>query len=166
MFAVILLPEFRLQAALRHRPELRGKAVALVEKQDAKGVILERTETAQSFGVVPEMAAVQALARCPHLEILPRAYAQEKCVKAALVETASSLSPDVEETADGYCTVDMRRGGVKDWQEFGDQIVERLRECGGRQTSPRRRTAQRLRSLDKSFVGNGRERPRDSFSSA
>lgn len=126
MFSVILLPEFRLQAALRHRPDLRGKPVVLVEKENAKGVVIERTESAQQFGILPEMAAVQALARCPHLEILPRAYAQEKCVKTALVETAFSLSPDVEVTADGYCTVDLRRSGVKDWQDFGNKIVERL----------------------------------------
>ena len=47
MFAVILLPEFRLQAALRHRPELRGKAVGLVDQGDAKGVILDRTAAAE-----------------------------------------------------------------------------------------------------------------------
>jgi protein ImuB len=126
MFAVILLPEFRLQAALRHRPELRGKTVALVEKENAKGLVIERTETADKFGVSPGMAAVQALARCPQLVILPRAEGPEKSVKAALVEAACSLSPNVEITADGYCTVDMRGGGITDWSAFGTKIVTRL----------------------------------------
>ena len=85
MFAVILLPEFRLQAALRHRPELRGKAVVLVEKENAKGLVIERTDAAEKFGVVGGMAVVQALARCPQLVILPRAQAQETSVKAALL---------------------------------------------------------------------------------
>ena len=126
MFAVILLPEFRLQAALRHRQELRGKAVVLVEKENAKGLVIERTEAAEKFGVVGGMAVVQALARCPQLVILPRAQAQETSVKAALLEAACSLSPDVEVTADGYCTVDVRRGGIVDWQKFGMEVVSRL----------------------------------------
>jgi protein ImuB len=126
MYAVILLPEFRLQAALRYRPELRAQAVALVDRENAKGLVMERTETAEQFGVTVGMAAVQALARCPHLQILPREAAQERSVKSALLEISCSLSPDVEVTADGYCTVDMRRGGVKDWQQFGTEIVGRF----------------------------------------
>ena len=86
MFTVILLPEFRLQAALRHRPELRGKPVVLVDKENAKGLVTERTETAEKFGVSIGMAAVQALARCPHLVILPRSKGDENSVKAALME--------------------------------------------------------------------------------
>jgi protein ImuB len=126
MFVVILLPEFRLQAALRHKPELRGKAIAVVEKENAKGLVSDRTEAAEKFGVSAGMAAVQALARCPHLLILPRAHEQEKSVRAALLEAACSLSPDVEVTADGYCTVDMRRGGIRDWSGFGAEIVRRI----------------------------------------
>lgn len=126
MYSVLLLPEFRLQAALRHRPELRGKPVVLVEKENTKGLVIERTESAQKFGVSPGMAAVQALARCPHLTIIPRAESQERNVKAALLEAACALSPDVEITADGYCTVDMRRSGIKDWSAFGTEIVKRL----------------------------------------
>lgn len=126
MYTVIRLPEFRLQAALRHRMELRGKPVVLVEKEDAKSLVIERTEAAAKFGVSAGMPVVQALARCPELIILPRTPAQEKNVEAALLETACSLSPDVEVTAEGYCTVDMRRGGIKDWSSFGFKICERL----------------------------------------
>jgi protein ImuB len=126
MFAVILLPEFHLQAALRHLPELRGKAVVLVDKENAKGLVIERTALAEKAGVIAEMSAVQALARCPQLVILPRARQQEETVKAALLEVSCSLSPDVEVTADGYCTVDLRRGGIQDWPEFGMKIVSRF----------------------------------------
>ena len=126
MFTVILLPEFRLQATLRHRPELRGKPVVLVDKENAKGLVMERTEAAEKFGVTAGMAAVQALARCPHLVILPRSKGDENNVKAALLEISCSLSPDVEVTADGYCTVDMRRGGITDWSAWGTEIVRRF----------------------------------------
>ncbi len=126
MFAVILLPEFRLQAALRHQPELRGKVVVLVDKENAKGLVIERTALAEHAGVIAGMPAVQALARCPQLVILPRARGQEETLKAALLEVSCSLSPDVEMTAEGYCTVDLRRGGIKDWSEFGMSIVSRF----------------------------------------
>ena len=126
MFAVLLVPECRLQAALRHRQELRGKPVVLVEKESAKGVVMQRTEAAEKFGVTVGMPVVQALARCPQLAILTRAKAQENSVNAALLETAFSLSPEVEVTADGFCTVDMRGCRVGDWSAWGAEIIRRL----------------------------------------
>jgi hypothetical protein len=41
MFAVILLPNFRLQAALRFREEMHGQPVALVDGQAPKAGMLE-----------------------------------------------------------------------------------------------------------------------------
>lgn len=37
MFATIYLPDFYLQAVLRHQPELRDKPVALIDDQEKKG---------------------------------------------------------------------------------------------------------------------------------
>ena len=64
MFAVLLLPHFRLQAALRHRAELRGRAVALVETDEARSGLREINAVAAAAGVVPGQMASQALARC------------------------------------------------------------------------------------------------------
>ena len=38
MFATIYVPNFYLQAALRHQPELHGTPVALIDDQEAKAV--------------------------------------------------------------------------------------------------------------------------------
>jgi protein ImuB len=72
------------------------------------------------------MPSPQALARCPALVLLPRATAQERTVQAALLEIAGSLSPEVEATADGWATIDLRMAKVADWSTWGDAIVRRL----------------------------------------
>ena len=51
MFATIYLPDFYLQAALRHQPELRGKAVALIDDQEKKAAIIQLNGTAEETGV-------------------------------------------------------------------------------------------------------------------
>jgi protein ImuB len=126
MYAVLLLPQFSLQVALRFREALRAQAVAVVDKENAEGLILEVTAAAADTGVVPGMTTVQALARCPGLTILPRALEQEKNLQAALLEIAGSLSPEVEVTAPGCCTVDLRRSGHTEWAAWAGKIVTRL----------------------------------------
>ena len=77
MFAVVLLPNFRLQAALRFREELRAQPVAIIEQNDPKAGILEINGAAQTAGVTPGQTSTQALARCSALAIVPRSPAQE-----------------------------------------------------------------------------------------
>ncbi len=51
MFATIYLPNFFLQAATRHQPELRAKPVALIEEQDRKPIIIQLNEAAEKSGI-------------------------------------------------------------------------------------------------------------------
>ena len=44
MFATIYLPNFYLQAAMRHQPKLRAQPVALLEEQEKKPVIIQLNE--------------------------------------------------------------------------------------------------------------------------
>lgn len=126
MFAVLLLPAFYLQAALRLRTELRGAPVAIVDERGGKGAILERNAEAQSAGVAAGMAGVQALARCPALTLLPRLREQERVAQAALLQVAGALSPEVEATAEGVGTVDLRTVKIGDWPAWGKRIVAQL----------------------------------------
>src|SRR4249920_2956376 len=105
MFAVILLPKFRLQAALRWQAELWLKPVALT---DEKNVVLECTEPAEQRHAVPGLNAVQALARCPDVLLRPRVPAMEDAAQEILLEIADSLSPAIESTSRGCATVDLR----------------------------------------------------------
>ena len=138
MFATIYVPNFYLQAAMRHQPPYRGTAVpavgvagilpalldpadetsacptdkmsvpqpvALIEKQENKLVIIQLNQAAKAAGVRKGMTPSQALARCLHVLIKTRERAQEKSINEILIQHAFTLSPFVEATAPGVCTI-------------------------------------------------------------
>jgi nucleotidyltransferase/DNA polymerase involved in DNA repair len=62
MFATIYLPNFCLQAATRHQPELCEKPVALIEEHERKPVVIQLNEAAENAGIRKGMTPSQALA--------------------------------------------------------------------------------------------------------
>ena len=105
MFATIYLPNFYLQAALRHQPELWPKPVALIEEQEKRPVIIQLNEAAEKAGIHKGMTPSQALARFLQIIIKARLRMQEKSIEEILLHYAFTLSPFVEATAPGICTV-------------------------------------------------------------
>jgi protein ImuB len=105
MFATIYLPNFYLQAALRHQPDLRTKPVALLDGEKTKAVIVQLNPAAEKAGVSQGMAPSQGLARCLQLIVKTRSRAQEKLLDEILLQHASTLAPYVEATGPGVCTV-------------------------------------------------------------
>ena len=105
MFATIYLPNFYLQAALRHEPESVDTPVALIDGEAAKAVIIELNEAAAQAGVTIGMTPSQGLARYLPLLVRTRARAQEKLLGETLLQFAFSLAPYVEATAAGVATV-------------------------------------------------------------
>ena len=75
MFAALYLPDFELQAALRHEPELHQEPVVLLDNEEAKATILQLTKSAAEAGVSVGMTPRLALARCLSLLIKPRVLA-------------------------------------------------------------------------------------------
>jgi hypothetical protein len=106
MFATIYLPDFYLQAAMRHQPELAGKPVALIDDQEKKAVIVQLNRIAEELGVRTGMTPSQGLARSLELVIKVRSQAQEKLLQEILLHFAGTLSPYVEATAPGIATVE------------------------------------------------------------
>src|SRR6185437_6128824 len=106
MFATIYLPDFYLQAAMRHQPELSGKPVALLDDQEKKAVIVQLNEQAEELGVQRGMTPSQGLARSLELVIKVRNHPQEKLLQEILLHFAGTLSPYVEATAPGIATVE------------------------------------------------------------
>src|SRR5690348_6009792 len=104
MFAVIFIPNFSLQAVLRHEPELRRRAVALVDPKATKPILVQLTTPARAFGVCEGLTPSQAMARCAELIIKPRSTAQEESATEVLLQTAYAFSPNIESTAPGVCT--------------------------------------------------------------
>jgi protein ImuB len=127
MFATIYLPNFYLQAATRHQPELCEKPVALIEEQERKPVIIQLNDAAETAGICKGMTPSQALARSLRVVIKVRAHAQERSIQEILLHYAFTLGPFVENTAPGICTVqftDCRylNGTVA-------RVIEQLAEC-------------------------------------
>lgn len=106
-FAVLAVPAFSLRALLRLERLLDGKAVALTEGEGKRARVVQATDTALESGVRLGMSCVQALAECPDLALRPPSLAAEKEAEAVLLAAAWSLSPRVEQTASGLCTVDL-----------------------------------------------------------
>jgi nucleotidyltransferase/DNA polymerase involved in DNA repair len=105
MFATILLPNFYLQSIARHQPKLRKQPLAILDATAIKAVILQLNEAAENEGVRAGMTPSQALARCLHLVIKARARDCEQQLSDILLHHAFMLSPFVEATASGVCTV-------------------------------------------------------------
>jgi protein ImuB len=127
MFATIYLPNFYLQAAIRHQQELRAKSVALIEEQEKKPVIIQLNKAAEKAGICKGMTPSQALARYLQIIIKARAYAQEKSIQEMLLHFAFTLSPFVEATAPGVCTLQF--ADHRDLTAKVSRVIEQLAEC-------------------------------------
>ncbi|PYJ21890.1 MAG: hypothetical protein DME92_05185, partial [Verrucomicrobia bacterium] len=127
MFATIYLPNFYLQAATRHQPELRAKPMALIEGHERKPVIIELNEAAEKTGIRKGMTPSQALARCLRVVIKTRAQMQEKSMQEILIRYAFTLSPFVEASAPGICTTQFTDN--RNLSEKLSRVIQHLAEC-------------------------------------
>src|SRR5688572_24976939 len=134
MFAVIYIPDFYLQTALRMEPQTsHARPVGLIDSAAVNPVILQLTQAAREVGVSPGMTVTQAMARCPKIVVKARSAAQEQAANAALLDCAWAFSPSVEATEDGVCTLDLKGHGQVAYKEFGAKILDcllRLRMAG------------------------------------
>src|SRR5215471_3833204 len=127
MFATIYLPNFYLQAATRHQPEVCPKPVALIEEDERKPLIIQLNDAAERAGIRKAMTPSQALARSLQVVIKVRALMQEKTIQQILLHHAFTLSPFVEDTAPGICSIQFT-----DCRNLGEKIcrvIEQLGEC-------------------------------------
>jgi ApbE superfamily uncharacterized protein (UPF0280 family) len=127
MFATIYLPNFYLQAAIRHQPELLAQPVALLEEQEKKPVIIQLNEAAEQAGIRKGMTPSQALARYLQVTIKARARAQEKSIQEMLLHYAFTLSPFVEATKPGICTIQFTDN--RDLSAKASRVIEQLTAC-------------------------------------
>jgi protein ImuB len=127
MFATIYLPNFYLQAAMRHQPQLRSKAVALIEEQEKRPVIIQLNEAAEAAGICKGMTPSQALARCLQVVIRVRERGQEKLMNEILLQHVFMLSPFVEATGPNVCTVQFTDN--RNLTAKLARVVEKLGKC-------------------------------------
>lgn len=127
MFATIYLPNFYLQAAIRHHPKLRAQPVALIDASQKKVAIIELNDAAEKAGITKSMTPSQALARCLHVVIRARERAQENVIAEILLQHAFMLSPFVEATASGVCTVQFIES--RDLTAKLSRVIAKLEKC-------------------------------------
>ena len=125
MYAVLLLPNFELQCALRAEPELPSIPVVLIGECAGASVpkAMQVNAAAETIGVVAGMSLPQAQARCPVLIFRRRNEAQETVVKAIVLQAAERVSPYLEYTSPGCCTLDLQRHGELDHALWARDLV-------------------------------------------
>ena len=127
MFATIYLPNFYLQAAMRHHPKLRAQPVALIDTAESKVSIIQLNELAEKVGIAKRMSPSQALARCLQVVIRTRERAQENVIGEILLQHAFMLSPFVAASAPGVCTVQFTDN--RDLTPKLSRIIAKLAKC-------------------------------------
>lgn len=98
-FACLFVPDFPVQALVRLEPELRNKAVAVMEGAAPLTKIFCANAFAKELGVEAGMSKVQADA-FRGIEWRWRSASQEKTAHAALLDCAWTISPRIEEKRD------------------------------------------------------------------
>ncbi len=139
MFTTIYLPNFYLQAALRHQPELALRPVGLIDEQVAKAVLIQLNRPAEAAGVRVGMTPSQGLARSLDLRVKVRASAPERALDELLLQLSYTLAPYVEATAPGLCTVqftDERQVGEKVERVIAQLTDQGITACAGIAQTP------------------------------
>jgi len=130
MFAVLHLADFPLQAVLRLERDLAAQPVALLDGTRRPPLVLACTPAARAAGVEPGQTAPQAMARCAALIVrMPRSDAEAEA-RAGLLAAAFSISPQVEDTAPGVCTIGVAALAEERREPMVRAAVERLGELG------------------------------------
>ena len=128
MFATVYVPNFYLQAVLRHQPELADKPVALIDDQQTKAAIIQLNRAAEEVGVTCGMTPSQGLARCLQLIVKCRLRAQEEAVTQMLLHFCYTLAPHIEATAPGVCTVQFT--DTRNVTREVERVIAQLEEAG------------------------------------
>jgi protein ImuB len=127
---VLHVAAFALQAVVRTEAGICGKPAALLEDRARKAVIVQTNASARAAGVQAGLTATQAMARCADIVLRVRSAAAEKEADASLLAVAWSLSPRVERTAAGICTIDLTGRATDTHLLHSREAVERLRLLG------------------------------------
>lgn len=105
-FASIHVPNFMVQAVVSAEPELRGRAVALVDGISPLCVVVALNESARITGIQLGMAESQA-EEFFGVEIRRRSAARERALHAALLDVGWSVSPRIENTSPDTIILDI-----------------------------------------------------------
>jgi protein ImuB len=129
-YAVLYVPDFRLQATLRYCPQLVGQPVALLDSTGKKPLVCELTPPAVAARVEVGMTSTQAKARCGELHLISGNPGHERAAHDVLLQTAETISPFIETTASGVVTVEWPSEKHADEMTLAGLLVDPLRPLG------------------------------------
>ena len=130
-FASIFVPNFWLQAVVRAEPALRERGLVLIDGNPPLSKVVAIDEAAAQMGIEIGMTKTD-VEQFAGAKILPRFPAQEKIAHAALLDVGWSISPRMEDIAQGTIVLDLSGltslfGAEKD---IGAHLIQRLKACG------------------------------------
>ncbi|MGD0909017.1 MAG: DNA polymerase Y family protein [Candidatus Acidiferrales bacterium] len=130
-FACVYVPNFMVQAVVRGEPDLRDRALALVEGDPPLWKIVAANEAALQAGIQLGMGGSQAK-QFGGVEIRHRSQAQEKAAHAALLDVGWSASPRVEDTAPDTVVLDLAglTSIFESVKKFSAELAERVTSIG------------------------------------
>ncbi len=105
--ACLFVPLFPLAARLRSEPELRSEALVILEGNGLAARVAAANRLARRAGLRAGMSLPQARALMPKLIARGRDSTCEQAAQQALLETAESLSPRVEDGGEGLAYLDL-----------------------------------------------------------
>jgi nucleotidyltransferase/DNA polymerase involved in DNA repair len=108
MIVCVLIPRFALTTAVGDRAELLQSPVALAPEPGGTQQIGEVSLAAEAFGVHPRMRLGEALARCPHLTLVPPDPAGVADLWERLLVRLESVGAAVEPERPGLVCFDSR----------------------------------------------------------
>jgi protein ImuB len=109
--ACLFIPLFPLAARLRSEPELAGEAVAVCEGNGSAAKVVGASRPARKSGIRSGMSLAQARGILPSLIARGRDASCEGSAHEALTETATGLSPRIEDAAPDLVFADV--GGME-----------------------------------------------------
>jgi protein ImuB len=105
-FACIYVPNFPVAAVLRAEPELRTRAIAILEGKPPLETILAVNDQARRMGIAPGLTKPQA-ELCSELVLRPHSPLQLATAHTALLDCAQSFSPCVEDATCDTALLDL-----------------------------------------------------------
>lgn len=130
VYTVLHIPDFAVQAILRTERIELGRPTALFADHSKKSLVIATNEAARASGVELQMTAPQAVARCPTLLIRTHRANVEADARAALIAVGFTLSPLIEDTAPGVCTIDLRGTDPRQHEASAAAAVAQLERLG------------------------------------
>jgi protein ImuB len=130
MFAVLHIADFALQAVLRAERDAGTRPAALFSGGGKKSLVLAVNCAARTAGVEPGMTAPQAVARCASLVIRAPLPVAETEARAVLLAVGFTLSPSIEDTAPGVCTLDLKGADPGKIEALAHTAAEKLARLG------------------------------------